>query len=164
MDKIRIGKVVNTVGLRGEIKVYNYAESPERYQNLSQIYVGEELFDIEKVRLQKNTVILKIQGVDSLEQGEKLRGQDVYFSAELLEELPSGSYYIRDLIGISVYDRQGNLLGKLKDVIKGAAQDLYEIDTGGKMVLLPGVSEFVLQVDLESGRIVVDPPKGLMEL
>lgn len=164
MDKIIIGKVVNTVGLRGEIKVYSYAESLERFQRLSQVFVGEESFDVENVRFHKNTAILKLRGIDSPEEGEKRRGEDVFFSAEELEDLPEDTYYIRDLIGISVYRREGTPLGQLKDVIKGAAQDLYEIDTGEGSFLLPAVSEFVLEIDLEKDRMVVDPPEGLMDL
>ncbi|HPD90205.1 MAG TPA: ribosome maturation factor RimM, partial [Bacillota bacterium] len=107
MDKIIIGKVVNTVGLRGEIKVYSYAESLERFQRLSQVFVGEESFDVENVRFHKNTAILKLRGIDSPEEGEKRRGEDVLFPAEELEDLPEDTYYIRDLIGISVYRREG---------------------------------------------------------
>jgi len=161
---IKIGQIVNTVGLKGEIKIYSFAENLQRFQDLEEIFVEDELFIIEKSRVQKNTVVLKLENIDSTEVAEGYRNKFVYIPEETLEELPEDAYYIKDLLGLEVYEKNGEKLGSVSDIIKGPGQDLYEIKGVDKTFLLPGVKEFILDIDLAKKRIIVDPPKGLLDL
>lgn len=164
MEKITIGQIVNAVGLKGESKVYNYSDSQERYFDLQTVYLDDELYEIEKVRFQQHLVILKFKGVDDRDAAEALKGKYVYITEEDLKELPEGTYYIRDLIGSLVVLENGEVLGTLTNVLQTSAQDLYEIDVEGKKVLLPGVSEFILNVDLKTKKVTVRLPEGLLDL
>jgi len=164
MEKITIGQIVNAVGLKGEVKVYNYSDSQERYYDLHTVYLDDKPYEIEKVRFQQHLVILKFEGFDDRNAAESLKGKYLNITEADLRELPEGTYYIRDLIGVLVVLESGEVLGTLTNVLQNSAQDLYEIDVNGKKVLLPAVNEFVLDVDLESRKVTVRLPEGLLDL
>ncbi len=165
MEKIKIGRIVNAVALRGEVKVYNYSDYKERYEELSEIYIEDNLAEIEKVRYQNHMVILKIKGVDDRNAAEKLKEKDIYITEDDLRELPEDTYYIRDILGSQVFLENGEKLGLLTDVIQNRGQDLYEIEKEDKnKVLIPAVSEFVLEVNTQEKFIKVRVIEGLLEL
>ena len=132
MEKIIIGKVVNVVGLKGEIKVYNYAEEKERYETLDKVFLGKEgrggktpqieEYSIEKVRYKDHMVILKLEGINDRNQAEAMRDYMVYMDESDLEELPEGVYYIKDILGFDVVSDNGEHLGVLKDVLTNTSQ------------------------------------------
>lgn len=165
MEKIKIGKIVNTVGLKGEVKVYNYSDSIEIYETIESIYVEDRLTVIENVRAQKNMVILKLEGADDRNAAEALRGKELYITEDDLPELPEGQYYVRDLIGMSVTEEDGNLLGYVTDVLQNTAQDIFEVESeNGKKLLIPKVDQFVLNIDAEKREITVRLIEGMLDL
>ena len=165
MEKIKIGKIVNTVGLKGEVKVYNYSDSIEIYEMIESIYVDDRLTVIENVRAQKNMVILKLEGADDRNAAEALRGKELYITEDDLPELPEGQYYVRDLIGMSVTEEDGNLLGHVTDVLQNTAQDIFEVESeNGKKLLIPKVDQFVLDIDAEKREITVRLIEGMLDL
>ena len=165
MEKIKIGKIVNTVGLKGEVKVYNYSDSIEIYETVESIYVEDRLTVIENVRAQKNMVILKLEGADDRNAAEALRGRELYITEDDLPELPEGRYYVRDLIGMSVTEEDGNLLGHVTDVLQNTAQDIFEVESeNGKKLLIPKVDQFVLDIDAEKREITVRLIEGMLDL
>ena len=165
MEKIKIGKIVNTVGLKGEVKVYNYSDSIEIYETIESIYVEDRLTVIENVRAQKNMVILKLEGADDRNAAEALRGKELYIPEDDLPELPEGQYYVRDLIGMSVTEEDGNLLGHVTDVLQNTAQDIFEVESeNGKKLLIPKVDQFVLDIDAEKREITVRLIEGMLDL
>lgn len=164
MEKIKVGKIVNAVGLKGEVKVYNYSDSSEIYEITPEMYVGSELLQIENVRLQKNMVILKLEGINDRNAAEAAKGRDIFITEDDLPELEEGEYYVRDLIGMTV-EEDGNVLGKVTDVLQNTAQDVFEVERkNGKQLLIPRVDEFVLAIDLDTRKIKVKLPEGLLEL
>lgn len=165
MEKIKIGKIVNTVGLKGEVKVYNYSDSIEIYETIESIYVEDRLTVIENVRAQKNMVILKLEGADDRNAAEALRGRELYITEDDLPELPEGRYYVRDLIGMSVIEKDGKLLGHVTDVLQNTAQDIFEVEReNGKKLLIPKVDQFVLDIDTEKREITVKLIEGMLDL
>lgn len=165
MEKIKIGQVVNVVGLKGEIKVYHYSDYRERFEEFDQLYLQDRQHTIERVRYQKNMVILKLSGIDDRNQAEAQKGKDVFITEAELRQLPKGTYYIRDLIGMEVILEDGQPLGVLNNVIQNSAQDLYEIKReNGKTLLIPGVDEFVLNIDMETKKIMVRLIDGMLDL
>ena len=165
MEKIKIGKIVNTVGLKGEVKVYNYSDSIEIYETIESIYVEDRLTVIENVRAQKNMVILKLEGADDRNAAEALRGKELYITEDDLPELPEGQYYVRDLIGMSVTEEDGNLLRHVTDVLQNTAQDIFEVESeNGKKLLIPKVDQFVLDIDAEKREITVRLIEGMLDL
>jgi len=165
MEKIKIGRIVNAVALRGEVKVYNYSGYKERYEELSRIIVEDKEFEIEKVRYQQHMVILKLAGVNDRNAAEAMKNKDVYITEDDLLELPEDTFYIRDLIGLSVIDETtGETIGKLKDVLQPSAQDIYVVKRKeGSDVLIPVVSEFVKEVNVAEGFVKVHLIEGMLE-
>ena len=165
MEKILIGKVVNAVGIRGELRVYNYSDSDEIYRITPEIYMGEELFKVEKVRMQKNMIVLKLKGIEDRNAAELAKGKEIFVTEDDLPELEDGVYYVRDLIGMKVREEDGNYIGTVTDVIQNTAQDLFEIETSeGRSVLIPKVDEFVSDINPEANVITVRLIEGLMDL
>ena len=164
MSKIEIGKIVNVVGLKGELKVYNYSDQHERFERLEEIYVEKDLYKINNVRYKDHMVILKFEGVDNRDQSEALKGKMLYIKEEDLEELPPGVFYIRDMIGMDVVSDKGDYLGVLSDVNTNVPQKLYVVKRENKSdILIPGVDEFILDINMEDRKITVKVIEGLYE-
>ena len=165
MEKIKIGRIVNAVALKGEVKVYNYSGYRERYEELERILTDDGEYAIEKVRYQQQTVILKLAGVDDRNAAERLKNKDIYITEEDLLPLPENTYYIRDLIGLTVINEEdGALLGTIKDVLQPSSQDIYVVAlAGGGEAMIPAVSEFVREVDPEEGCVRVRLIEGMIE-
>ena len=165
MEKIKIGQIVNAVALKGEVKVYNYSGYKERYEELERVFVEDKAHTIEGVRYQNNVVILKLSGIDDRNAAEAAKGKYIYITEEDLPELPEDTFYIRDLIGMEVETAEGLRLGRLSDVIQGSAQDLYEVEReNGKKLLVPAVSEFILDIDAKKRVIKVHLIEGMLDL
>ena len=172
MEKIKIGKIVSAVGLKGEVKIYSYAGSKERYESLARLIVaapgpgrGEKEYAIENVRYQKEMVIVKLAGVSDRNQAEALRESEVFITEDDLEELPADTFYIRDLLGCRVLEAEsGRELGTLSDVIQNSAHDLYQVELpDGRQALIPAVGQFIAAVDPAQREIRVRLIPGLLD-
>lgn len=165
MEKIKIGRIVNAVALRGEVKVYNYSGYRERYEELKQIFVEDKEYEIEKVRYQQHMVILKLTGIDDRNAAEAMKNKDIFITEDDLLELPEDTFYIRDLIGLSVIDiEEDKTIGKIKDVLQPSSQDIYVVKlANGRDAMIPVVSEFVKEVSLEEGYVKVRLIEGMID-
>lgn len=163
-EKILIGKIVNAVGLKGEVKVYNYSDSPDIYIDTPEIYVDDILMPVRSVRMQKNMVVLGLEGIDDRTAAEQAKGRLLYVTEEDLPELPEGQYYVRDLIGMEAVLEDGSHLGQVTDLIQNTAQDIFEVKTDeGKQVLIPKVPAFVLGIDPQERRVTFRLIEGMLE-
>lgn len=164
-DIIEIGKVVNTHALKGEIKIQPWCDSPEVFNELDYIRIGEVEYEIERTRVHKNFVIAKLFDVDSIESAETLKNLVVTVERDELGQLPEGVYYICDLLGCKVFEENEKYLGKVEDVIKTGSNDVYSLcDTkSGKPLLIPVLPEVVLSVDINEKIIRVKLLKGLVD-
>ena len=158
---LAVGKICNTHGVRGNIKLIPWTDFPEVFDDLDYITVENIRYDIKDVKYQKSNIILKLQGIDTVEEAEKLRDLTAYCEETQLEELPEDTYYIADLIGCEVYEGE-NLLGKVSDVFSAGGADLYEIKGKGAPIYLPAIKENVLSVDIKNKIIKVKLPEGLI--
>jgi len=160
------GKIVGTHGIKGEVRIEPWCDSPEFLCEFDKLYLderGENSIDV-KCRAHKNIVLCKIKGVDTIEAAERLRGKVVYISRDdvLLDE---GAHFVQDIIGLAVIDDvSGQSYGKLSDVIFTGANDVYEV-TGedGKKYLVPVIDEVVTKVDVDGGCVLVHPMKGIFD-
>lgn len=165
MEKIKIGKIVNAVGLKGEVKVYHYSDYKERFEELDQIWIGGQKVTIEGVRYMKDMVILKLAGVSDRNGAEALKEQEVFIDESMLRVLPEDTYYIKDLIGMEVASKKEGRIGILTDVIQNSSQDLYEVTTeDGRKIFIPAVEEFIRDIDCQNRKITVELIEGLLEL
>ncbi len=161
-ELIKIGKIVSPHGIKGQIKVYNYSRR-DRFEDISEITIDKETFNIESITSVKNMVILKVHGIDDRNSAEALRGKDVFMDEKYLDELKEDEYLIRDLIGLDVFRDESSSIGKVIDVLQYGSSDTYEIKlNNGKMAYIPAVKEFIKDVDLEKG-ITIETIPGLID-
>jgi len=155
-DAVKIGKVINTVGLKGEIKVY---PDMDYFDQIERVYIDNQEYQIEKVRTQKNVVVLKLQDIDNIDAAEKLRDKDIMLKLEDRPKPPDGKYYVGDLIGMEVVTDDGKVLGKIDGVFNTGANDIYEVGE----ILLPVIDEVIKEVDTDNRKIIVHLLKGLVD-
>ena len=165
MNLLEVGKIINTHGLRGEVKVVTWTDSPEVFEELKFVIAkmrGEETrLDIKNVKYQKNNIIVAFSQLTAIEEAEKLKNAVLLVPREELGELPEGVYYIADLIGCEVFDKNGKI-GDLADVFGTGSNDVYDIKREGKKNLLVPIIDGVLQsVDIDNKKIIIEIPKGL---
>ena len=154
-NKIEVGKIVNTFGIKGEVKVF---PEVDYLDELKAFYVDGKKMEISKIRFQKNIAIMKIKGIDDINIAENLKGKIMEINESDRTELPEGVYYIDDLIGFDVYTDEGKLLGKLDDIFNTGANDIYQVGD----ILLPAIDEVLKQIDTENKKIIVHIIKGLI--
>lgn len=164
MDKyIEIGKIVNTYGIKGQLKIVPYTDNIKRFEKLKKIYINEKEYLIENVKYIKNIVILKLQGINTIEQAEEYRNLYMYIDRKDAIKLPKDTYFIRDLIGIEVYTNDGEKLGIIDDIFKTGSNDVYVVRNSlGKQILLPAISSVIEKIDLENKKVIVNLIKGLI--
>ena len=161
-DKFEVGKIVNTFGIKGEVKVALYTENINNFKKGNKIYVNNKEMQVEHSRLQKNMLILKLKGVDNMTDAEDLRDSIITVERSK-KELPAGTYYIADLIGMEVYSDDGNKLGIVEDIYNTGANDIYVVKNDlGKQILLPGIKEVIKEVNLDTEKITVHLIPGLI--
>ena len=165
MNYLEAGKIVNTHGLRGEVKIVPWTDAPETFEDIEYVYIkdktGEKRFDITGLKYQKNNIIVKFKQISSIEEAELLKNKTVYIDRDMLGELPEGVYYIADLIGLNVVTAEGEEIGTLIDIFNTGSNDIYEVKrVGKKNLLLPHIDD-VITVQIENERIVVKIPEGL---
>jgi 16S rRNA processing protein RimM len=151
-----VGQIGKTHGLKGEVKVFSLTDSLERFKKLKSVYIDGELRKVEGCKLQADKAILKIEGIDSIEQAELYRNKYLMVSREDAVKLPEGSYYVADLIGCSVYEEGGEELGKVYDVLHTPGNDVYWVK-GNKEVLIPVLKDIVVSIDINKRVIIIKP-------
>ena len=164
---LEVGQIVNTFGIKGEVKVNPFTDDLERFEELKTVYVEKKkeliLYEIEHVKYSKNMVILKLKGIENPEDAQKFKGCYLKIDRKDARKLPEGTYFIADLIGLDVYTDEGNLLGKVNDIFNRGSSDIYSIkNEEGKEILLPAIKDVIKQVDLEEGKIIVHIIEGLL--
>ncbi|WP_303722359.1 ribosome maturation factor RimM [Malonomonas rubra] len=164
---LEIGKIVGTHGLRGDVKVRLHSGDPEALLTADQVTLhlpsGERL-TAEPVRqsLHKGQVLLRLQGLETINQVEHLVGGLVLLPQEQLPELAEDEYYWSQLKGLQVVDRERGPIGKLHQMFVTAAHDTYVVTGKYGEVLIPAVAQFILEIDLEKRIMQVDLPEGLI--
>ena len=161
MELIEIGQIVNTHGIRGEVKLNPWTDDLYDLLDLDVFYEKDgKVLKVENSKVHKNVVIIKFSGINTMNDGEKMKGKTLY--TEKIP-LPEGRYYIKDLIGLTAYEND-EILGELTDVFNTGANDIYEIRTSdGKRIYLPVIDGVIGDVDLENKKIYVTIPAGLLD-
>lgn len=166
-DMITIGVVVKPQGRKGEVLVQPLSDLPERFESLRRVFVpvpgaaGARAVAVTNHWPHKGRVVLKFEGVESIDEAEKYRGIELRIGEDEVEELPAGSYYHYQLKGLKVEDPSGRPLGTAADILVtgGEAPVLVVRGGPGGEVLIPMADAFIRQVDLEQGRIVAVNPE-----
>lgn len=165
-DYLEIGKIVTVHGLRGDVKVQPWCDSPEFLCAFPVLYLGKEKKEVEVIdaRVQKNMAVLRLGGYETVEQAETLRNQMLYLHREDVE-LEDGTYFVQDLMGLEVLDADSGVsYGILKDVLQTGANDVYVVQPeDGKEVLIPAIPDVIVETNLEEGCMKIRPLEGLLD-
>ncbi|MBT0959285.1 16S rRNA processing protein RimM [Alphaproteobacteria bacterium KMM 3653] len=163
-DRVCVGAIAGSFGVKGEVRVKSFCAMPEDIAAYGPLWTedGARSFDIRLTRAVKGAFAARLSGVGTKEAADALRGTPLYLDRALLPDLDEDEYYHADLIGLSVYDTGGGLLGTVKAMHDHGAGDLMEVqlDGGAETVLIPFTLKAVPTVDIAKGRIVTDPPEG----
>ena len=153
------GQIVNTHGVRGEVRIVPWADSPDFLCQFSTLYIDGAPRRVLSSRVHKGSVIAKLDGVDTVEEAMLLRDKTVQIR-RADARLPEGSFFLADVIGLKVVDEAGQTLGTLKEVLSPSVQQVYVVD-GDREILIPAVPEFILETNIASGYIKVRLSEGM---
>ena len=166
-EYFEIGQIVNTNGLKGTLKIKPFTDDVKEFEIFKNIYIQkkDELvsFKIQKVSYVKNMVLLKLEGIDDIDEAQKYRNLYLKVERKSLPKLKEDSYYIVDLIDCEVETIEGKILGKVDDVFSTGSNDVYVVkDEMGKQILLPAIKDVVKTVDIPNKKIIVKLMEGLI--
>ncbi|NLO89594.1 MAG: 16S rRNA processing protein RimM [Clostridia bacterium] len=168
-EKIAVAKVINTHGIKGEVKAIPLSDFKDRYYRLKKVYVKEQeecyTLNLENARWHMDTLILKFKEISNISEAEPLKGSYLFINRSDAVELPEDTYYIFEIVGLEVYNVEDYVkLGTVTEVLQTGANDVYIVkDSSGGELLIPALKEVVVEVDLEKNRMLVKLPEGLLD-
>lgn len=167
LQYLKVGQIINTHGVKGEVKVYPLTDDINRFKKLKFLYIKQKdeyiKLEIEGVKYLKNFVILKLKGIDDMNNAERHKNIYLYVDRDNTVKLEEDSYFIADLIGLDVITVEGEVLGSITSVFETGSNDVYEVrKKDGKSLLIPAIKDVIKQVDIENGKMLVKLLEGLL--
>lgn len=162
---LEAGQIVGTHGVRGEVRVHPWCDSPQQFATFKKLYWDKEGKQPVKVkgRPHKNIALVLLEGIDTVEAAQVLRGKMLYVDRRDLK-LPKGHYLVQDLIGMAVVDADSGIpYGTLTDVSQTGANAVYHMQTEKGEVLIPAIPDVVVRIDLKKDVLYLRPMKGLLD-
>lgn len=164
---LEIGQIVNTFGIKGFVKVKPFVNDVSRFDDLEEVFVKSKkditTYKVEEVKYQKNVVLVKLKGIDTVERAETLRNSYMEVDREHAIELEEGEYFIADVLGSKVVTDEGEELGFVDDIYNTGSNDIYVVKNElGKQILLPSIPEVILDVNVEESKVTVHIIDGLL--
>jgi len=166
---VTIGKVVNTQGHRGEVRLIPLTDFPERFESMENALLelnGQTMqMKIEKTHPHKKFIIIKFVGINDMNAAERLKSAIMLIPREELMPLPEDTFYIFDIVGMEVFTGDGRWLGQVKDVLQTGANDVFIVEGATtRPLLIPALKKVICQVDMEQQKMIVCLPEGLEDL
>lgn len=166
-EYLEIGQIVNTNGLKGNLKVKPLTDEITRFEDLENVYIQKNNklteFKIQDVKYSKNMVLLKLEGIDNIEEAEKYRNCYLKINRKDAVELDEDSYFIVDIIGCEVYTDGQELLGKVIDVFPTGSNDVYTVKgINNNEILIPAIEDVIKDVDIKNKKIIIHLMEGLI--
>ena len=167
MDYIQVGKIINTHGIKGEVKVHPLTDDKNRFNNLKTVYLGENKVkvEIENVKYHKDLVILKFKEFNDINDILSFKEDYIYIDEEERVKLPENHFFIYDIVGCQVFNADGGKIGIITDVLQSASNDVYVVkdDLKNKEYMIPAVKEFFINIDIDNKKIYINPIEGMIE-
>lgn len=167
MDYTIIGQIINTHGIRGEVKVYPLTDDIKRFDLLEIAYIGEtkRKVNVESVKYQKNLAILKFKEYGNINEIIDLKDSFIYVDESGIIDLPEDHFFIYEILNSEVFDNDMNLVGILVDIIQSSSNDVYIVkdEENDKEYLIPAVKQFIKKVDTKEKKIYIDPIAGMID-
>ncbi len=156
---LEAGRIVNTHGTHGEVKIQPWADSADFLTDFENIYIDGAPLRVINARVHKGFVIAILEGVEDINSAMRLKNKVISIERSSAK-LPDGSFFIQDVFGVEVYDSEGLKLGKVSDVLFMPSHNIYVV-TGEREYLIPAVPEFVTDLDIPGGRMTVKLIDGM---
>jgi 16S rRNA processing protein RimM len=167
-ERVLIGKVTKPHGIRGEVKVYPYSGIPENFLHYTRVLLAADataaakIYTIERARVQKNSVLVQLQGCTTRNEAEALVQQQVFVLEDDLPELDPDEFYLRDLEGRRMVTEDGTTIGTITGILTTGGQDIVQVKGEGREYMIPLVPEFL--VALTEDEVRVSLPPGLLDI
>ena len=168
-DCFYLGKIAKKFSFKGEVLIYLDTDEPELYENMESVFVdfGKGLvpFFIENSNLHKGDFLrVKFEDVDNESDADEIIGCEIYLPLTVLPKLEGNQFYFHEVIGFEIEDKRYGIFGKITAVNDTAAQPLFEVVNGSIEILVPMIDQFLLKIDRENRKVVMDLPEGLIEM
>ena len=168
-DCFYLGKIAKKFSFKGEVLVYLDTDEPELYENLESMFVecGKHLvpFFIENSSLHKNDFLrVRFEDVNNEEEADALLGNHVYLPLKMLPKLSGNKFYFHEVIGFEVEDKRLGFVGEIQSINDSSAQPLFEVLNDGVEILIPMIDHFLVKIDRENKKVIMDLPEGLIEM
>ena len=164
LEFITIGEILTPRGAKGKVKVKVETDFPQRFTPTSKIYINRQPMTIDGAEWHNGKLAIKLNTIDNFEDAQKLRGKSVEIHHSQVSPLPEGQYYHFQLIGLEVWTTRGELLGNITEILTAESNDNYVVRSSKGETLIPAIEDVVKSIDLNKGRIVIDPIEGLLSL
>ena len=164
-DYIKVGKIVNTHGVKGYIKCIPLTDDLERFEELEYVYTEKDNIKrtIDDVWYQKGLVCLKLKDIDDMDKAESFKDTYISIVEDQLRVLPENSYYLFDLEGMDVYSNNGDYIGKISEIYQTGANDVYEVKNNKNSYLIPAIKDVVKSVNVQDKKMIINVIEGLLE-
>ena len=164
---LEIGKITNTHALKGELKMLYWCDDPSFLKEVEYFFLdnkGKSFLNIKNSRLHKNFLILKIDGIDSIDEAQKMINKVLYINRDSIN-LDDGEYFQQDLLGMNVIDIDSNQdYGSIINISRAGFKDVYYIkDSNGRERLIPAIGDVIKEVDLKNNKMLIRPLEGLFD-
>jgi 16S rRNA processing protein RimM len=153
---LAVGQIINTHGIKGEVKVYPLTDDAKRFRKLETVYIDGIQRKISWCKIQPDTVILKIEGIETPEEAYKYKDKYIEIKRENAVKLENDRYFVADIIGSRVIDENNKELGNVFDVIVTGSNDVYWVK-GKEEVLVPALKSVIIKMDMENKLIIIKP-------
>ena len=168
-DCFYLGKIAKKFSFKGEVLVYLDTDEPELYENLESMFVecGKHLvpFFIENCSLHKNDFLrVRFEDVKDEEEADAILGNHVYLPLKMLPKLTGNKFYFHEVIGFEVEDKRLGIVGEIQSINDSSAQPLFEVLNGDVEILIPMIDHFLVKIDRENKKVLMDLPEGLIEM
>ena len=168
-DCLYLGKIAKKFSFKGEVLIYLDTDEPELYENMESVFVefNKNLvpFFIENSSLHKNDFLrVRFEDVDSEAEADKIIGLAIYLPLSMLPKLSGNKFYFHEVIGFEIEDKRLGVFGKIISINDSSSQPLFEVVNGSVEILVPMIDQFLVKIDRENKKVIMDLPEGLVEM
>jgi 16S rRNA processing protein RimM len=168
MDLIAIGRISKPIGTRGDVKILPLTHDTQRFMNLPAVWLGHQAADAEskkvlKVRVDSRLVVINFNGIETVEDAEKIKDWYLFVQKKDAVKLQKGRYFVDDVMGCEVVTEEQSNVGTIRDVLSLPMNDVWVVKKDAKEILIPAVKAIIRQVDIDQKRITVHALDGLFD-
>ena len=158
-----IGKIVKTQGNKGELRVLPFLDFFEHLEKLDFVYIQDKKFEVQGIRAHNKFIALKLKGCDSIDSGKEFIGRSVEVPEDSIKKLSKDQFYWHDILGLSVFDEEGNSYGQIKEVFPTGSNDVFVLKEKEKEILIPATKDVIKEINLKEKKVIIHLIDGLIE-